>query len=224
MMLSSLKFPLLPLAFVCSFLLFLPALAQDRWDKEISAFEQQDRITPPAKNGILFTGSSSIRMWKDLPTADSKLPMLNRCFGGSQIPDITRNFDRLIPLYAPKQIVIYSGDNDINSGKTPQQVAQDFQELYGRIKAELPRAHVAFIAIKPSIARWKLREEMALTNQLIRQFLASEKRTAYVDIWPGMLGPDGTPNPAYYLSDGLHMTPEGYAVWEEVLRGHLRKR
>jgi lysophospholipase L1-like esterase len=224
MMLSSLKFPLLPLAFVCSFLLFLPALAQDRWDKEISAFEQQDRITPPAKNGILFTGSSSIRMWKDLPTADSKLPMLNRGFGGSQIPDITRNFDRLIPLYAPKQIVIYSGDNDINSGKTPQQVAQDFQELYGRIKAELPRAHVAFIAIKPSIARWKLREEMALTNQLIRQFLASEKRTAYVDIWPGMLGPDGTPNPAYYLSDGLHMTTEGYAVWEKALQPHLRRR
>ncbi len=218
------KVSLFPLLLVCCLFSFLPAVAQDRWDQEISAFEQQDRANPPAKGGILFTGSSSIRMWKDLPTSDSRLAMLNRGFGGSQIEDITRNFDRLIPSYAPKQIVIYSGDNDINSGKTAQQVTRDFQDLFTRIRAELPQAHVAFISIKPSLARWEKREEIMRANQMIRQFLQGNKRTAYVDVWDKMLGPDGTPNPAYYLADGLHMTPEGYAVWNEALRKHLRKR
>jgi lysophospholipase L1-like esterase len=209
----------------CLFFFFcLPAFSQDRWDKELSAFEQQDKVSGPTKGGILFTGSSSIRMWKELPVSDSRLPMLNRGFGGSQLSDIIRHYDRLIPPYAPKQVVIYSGDNDIHSGKSPDQVAQDFKEIFTRIRADFPKAHVAFIAIKPSLARWEKRADMAEANHLIRRFLAAHKRTDYVDIWPDMLGPDGTPNPAYYLSDGLHMTPEGYAVWEQVLRRHLVKK
>ena len=190
------KLFLCPLLLCCCLFVILPVLAQDKWDKEISAFEQQDQANPPAKGGILFTGSSSIRMWKSVAEDFPGRAVLNRGFGGSQIADITRNFDRLVLPYAPRQIVIYSGDNDIGSGKSPEQVAQDFQELFHRIRAELPRAQVTFISIKPSLARWSKREEMKQANQLIRQFLESKKRGSYVDIWPKMLGPDGTPIPS----------------------------
>jgi hypothetical protein len=37
-----------------------------KWEKEISAFEQQDRENPPPKNAIVFVGSSSIRLWSTL--------------------------------------------------------------------------------------------------------------------------------------------------------------
>jgi lysophospholipase L1-like esterase len=215
---------LLLFSLLISLWLVLPGWAQDKWEKEISAFEQQDQAIPPVKNGILFTGSSSIRGWKSLAEDFPGKPVLNRGFGGSEIEDITQNFDRLITPYTPRQIVIYSGDNDINSGKSPEQVARDFQELFARIRAELPKTHVVFISIKPSPARWEKREEMAQANLLIQQFLESKKRTAFVDIWPLMLGPGGQPIRSLYLGDGLHMTPAGYAVWAEAVRPHLRKR
>ena len=37
-----------------------------KWEPEIRAFEAQDRPNPPAPGGVLFIGSSSIRLWKSL--------------------------------------------------------------------------------------------------------------------------------------------------------------
>ena len=88
------------------------------------------------QEGILFTGSSSIRFWKD-PAKDFNNPkILNRGFGGSQIIDLIENFDQVILKYHPKKIVIYSGDNDIKHGKSAEIVFGDFCTLYGMIKAE----------------------------------------------------------------------------------------
>ena len=36
----------------------------NRWEPTIQAFEVKDSADPPRKGGILFVGSSSIRMWK----------------------------------------------------------------------------------------------------------------------------------------------------------------
>jgi hypothetical protein len=44
---------------------------------------------PPPKGGIIFTGSSSIRMWTSLKEDFPGLPVLNRGFGGSMIPEVT---------------------------------------------------------------------------------------------------------------------------------------
>ena len=47
----------------------LPAAAQnDRWEKDIAAFEAADLASPPPKGEILFVGSSTIRLW-DLKAA-----------------------------------------------------------------------------------------------------------------------------------------------------------
>src|SRR5580700_9847969 len=37
-----------------------------KWEKEVAAYEAADRQNPPPKGGILFIGSSTIRLWKTL--------------------------------------------------------------------------------------------------------------------------------------------------------------
>jgi lysophospholipase L1-like esterase len=39
---------------------------QQRWEKEIAALEAADREKPPQPGGVVFVGSSSIRLWKTL--------------------------------------------------------------------------------------------------------------------------------------------------------------
>src|ERR671921_182332 len=43
-----------------------PALDLLQWEPEIRAFEHADRQSPPPARGIVFAGSSSIRLWKTL--------------------------------------------------------------------------------------------------------------------------------------------------------------
>jgi hypothetical protein len=54
----------------------------DRSEAEIRRFEESDRTTPPPAGGIVFVGSSSIRMWRSLESDFPGLPVLNRGFGG----------------------------------------------------------------------------------------------------------------------------------------------
>jgi lysophospholipase L1-like esterase len=46
----------------------------------------------------------------------------------------------------------------------------------------------------------------------------------FVDVWPTMLGPDGTPRRELFVKDGLHLSSEGYWAWASLVRPHLASR
>ena len=71
---------------------------------EIAAFKKQDSISMPPKNAILFTGSSSFRLWKNIETYFPEHTIINRGFGGSTLPDMIRYVNDIIFPYEPKQI------------------------------------------------------------------------------------------------------------------------
>jgi len=189
---------------------------QNEWKDEINAFDELNGDSP-LQRGILFTGSSSIRLWKD-PVKDFNNPnILNRGFGGSQLIDLVENFDRVILQYHPTKIVIYSGDNDVQAGKSAEIVYGDFCTLYGMIKAELPDAKVYYIAIKPSLNRWSKVLEMKKANTMINEFLNTKTNAFFVDIFSPMIGLEGKPQKKWFIEDGLHMNDEGYELWTKIL-------
>ena len=132
------------------------AAAQDfsNWEKTISGIEKKAQTTniKPRKY-ILFTGSSSIVGWESLATDFPDKKVLNHAFGGSQTFEVLHFADRIITPYQPKQVVIYSGDNDIAAGKSPQTVLSDFEKLFEKIRKANKRTFVTFISIKPSPSR-----------------------------------------------------------------------
>src|SRR3954462_2033114 len=108
------------------------------FEKEIEAFEAADKTNPPPKNAILFIGSSSIRMWKDLAKDFPEFQVINRGFGGSEISDSVHYADRIVLPYHPRQIIMYAGGNDIHGGKSPEQVFSDFKAFVGAVRKALP--------------------------------------------------------------------------------------
>ena len=187
----------------------------DKWEKEISAMLAKDEKTPPPKNGIVFTGSSSIRLW-DLAKGFPNLPVVNRGFGGSQIVDATQQAPKIVTPLQPKLVIFYSGDNDLKANKTPEKVAADFAEFCAVIHKELPKTKIWVLAIKPSPSRWSIYEAQTKANALIRkQCDADTERLLYIDIVPAMLGSDGQPPQELFVKDMLHMSPAGYKIWNE---------
>lgn len=194
-----------------------------RWEKEIRTFEEIDRVKPPPKGAILFTGSSSIRLWKTLTEDFPDHVVLNRGFGGCQLADVIHFADRVVFPYEPRQIVLYGGANDINAGKTPGRVLADFQELAGLVRGRLPHCEILFIAIAPNPARWDQVERVRLANQLVRQFTEEQPRLAFIDTFYAMLGTNGLPLPDIFVEDRLHMNPKGYTIWREIVRAYLKR-
>lgn len=192
----------------------------NRWEKTIQGFEEQDRKLMPAKGGVLFVGSSSIRMW-DLKACFPKLDALNRGFGGSEVSDAVHFADRIILKHEPRTVAIYAGDNDISRGKSPDQVREDFKELVAVIRAKLPKTRIVYIAIKPSIKRWKLIEQVRDANQMIVDMAKQDDRVVFVDIDKPMIGEDGLPRKELFIADGLHLSEEGYKLWSDLVRPHL---
>lgn len=204
------------------FLLLLApvAQAQNKWEATIQAFEKQDRQTPPPKAPILFVGSSSFAFWADVQAYFPQKPILNRGFGGSELRDVLHYADRVIVAYRPRQIVVYAGENDLAVGnKTPAGVYDLFVRLFTQIRGALPGVPVAFVAIKPSPSRWKLKPQMDEANRLIAEYLARQRNARFVNVVPAMLDPaTGRPKPAIFKEDSLHMNAEGYKLWAELLK------
>ena len=195
-----------------------------RWEKSIARFEAADKKEMPKPGGVLFIGSSSIRLWKTLKDDIPGVAVVRRGFGGSQIADSVHFAGRIVHPYQPRQIVMYAGDNDVASGKSPEAVLADFQTFVKVVHAKLPKTRIAFIAIKPSIARWKLSGKMSEANALVHGVCAKDKRLDFIDIWQSMLGQDGKPKPNLFVKDGLHLNANGYALWTSIVKPYLAKR
>jgi lysophospholipase L1-like esterase len=194
-----------------------PAANPARFEAEIQRFEASDRMSPPAAGGIVFVGSSSFRLWPDLAADFPGLPVLNRGFGGSTLPEVIHFAPRIVLPYRPRLVVLYAGDNDLNDGRTPAQVVADYRAFVSLVRRDLPEARIAFVAIKPSPSRWAIADRQREANRLVREEIARDPRQAYVDVFTPMLGPGGRPRPELFVADSLHMTPAGYVLWRERL-------
>jgi len=192
----------------------------ERWEEAMQAFESADAETPPAKGQIVFTGSSSARRWP-LEESFPDLDVLNRGFGGSEISDTIHFADRFLFPLEPRMIVFYAGDNDLSKGKSPETVAEDYRTFAAMVHEALPETRIAYIAIKPSIRRWNLVEQVREANRLIEEQTEADPLADFVDIAGAMIGEDGEPRPELFVEDGLHLTAEGYEVWTSILRPYL---
>src|ERR1700756_1914561 len=100
------------------------AQTAEKWDPAIAKFEQQDKTSPPPKDGVVFIGASSIVRW-NLPEYFPELgaKAINRGFGGSQSVDAVRYVDRIVIPYRPRIVVYYAGDNDIEANVPAEEIA-----------------------------------------------------------------------------------------------------
>jgi hypothetical protein len=97
-------------------------------DAPLAAFAAADDKKAPPPNGVLFVGSSSIRLWDGLDTDFAALPVvINRGFGGSRLSDCVHYLDRLVIRYRPRMVLVYAGDNDLAEGRTAADVLRQFE-------------------------------------------------------------------------------------------------
>jgi lysophospholipase L1-like esterase len=162
-------------------------------------------------------------MWKTLKQDFPSHHVLNRGFGGSELKDSVQFADRIVIPYEPAMVVVYAGGNDINSGKSPEQVFEAYKAFVDKVHAKLPQTDVAYISIAGNPARWAQVEKVKAANELIAEYVNSHPvHLKFINVFPKMLGADGLPRPEIFLPDKLHINAEGYKLWTEIVTPFLR--
>ena len=188
------------------------------WEAEFAAFAKADAANPPPVGGVLFVGSSSIRLWNDLEQQfDGREVVLKRGFGGSQLSDCVRNLNRLVVRYRPRTVLVYAGDNDLAAGVSPSEVRQRFADFVEGIHRELPNTRIAYISIKPSPSRASLLPAIRTANAMIREFASDHRNVAFIDVFTPMMDAAGAPRRELFVEDALHLNRDGYALWKTVI-------
>jgi Lysophospholipase L1 and related esterases len=192
------------------------------FEPEILAFEAADRATPPPLGGVVFVGSSSFRMWNNVAADFPGVPVLNRAFGGSTLPEVVQLTPRVVLKYQPHLVLLYAGDNDLNAGRTPADVLNDYRTFASMVHRALPSTRIVFVSIKPSPSRFAIIDRMREANRLVQQEIAEDTLATFVDVFTPMIGASGRPRPELFGPDSLHMTRAGYLLWRERLAPLVR--
>ncbi|NKI32903.1 G-D-S-L family lipolytic protein [Muricauda sp. DJ-13] len=191
------------------------------YSQEVNNIQERIKKTWNHKeSAIVFTGSSSIRLWKDLQERFPQTQILNTGFGGSESYDLLGYIDELVINYNPKKVFVYEGDNDIANGKKWREILNNLERITDKIHKKLPNTEVYLISAKPSIDRWKLRRKYRRLNKEIKNYAQRVAHVTFVDVWQVMLNGRKL-NKSLFIEDGLHMTKDGYDIWEKELKPHV---
>jgi hypothetical protein len=193
------------------------------WDNDIRKFEQLDKSEKYQDDAVLFAGSSSIRLWNTLEKDMSPYHIIQRGYGGAKLSDFAVYADRIFSSHKCKAIVIFIA-NDITGteqDKTPKEVGVLCRSVLKTIRKSHPLTPVFWIAITPTVSRWKDWPEIQKVNVMIRSICENKKNTYFIKTDFAFLNENGLPKEELFRDDKLHLTDKGYAVWTEIIRKEL---
>lgn len=192
---------------------------------DILAFKRADSAQAPPQRPILLIGSSSFTRWTDVQQYFPGYPLLNRAFGGSTLKDVIRYVYEVALPYRPKQVLIYCGENDLASADSisAEEVLLRVKTLYAILRTNLPDAEIDYVSIKPSPVRASIQPKVREANRLIQRFVSRQPHAAFINVYDSLLDARGAMREELYVSDRLHLKPEGYAIWQRIIAPYLKR-
>ncbi len=191
------------------------------WTAEFEAFQAADERQRPAEGGILFTGSSSIRLWHSLARDLPRHAVINRGFGGSRVIDSVEHVELLVLQYRPRVVVLYAGGNDLAHGMTAEAIANDVDAFFQRVHSALPNAQVGLIQHALQPARRPLWPAVRELTRLERILVAQDARRHFISVGAPLENPNGEPDEDCFVSDKIHLSRKGYAAWTLAVNAWL---
>ena len=193
------------------------------WENDIQKFEQLDKSEKYPEDAILFAGSSSIRFWTSLEQDMAPYHIIQRGYGGAKLSDFAVYAGRIFDPHKCEAVVMFIA-NDITGSdkdKTPEEVATLFRNILKTIRKVHPSTPIFWIAVTPTVSRWKVWPEIQKANEFIKKICANQKNTYFIRTDFAFLNENGLPKDELFGEDKLHLTEKGYTVWTEIIKKEL---
>ena len=195
------------------------------YDEKVAGFESEN---PKLEKGqIVFIGDSITAGYKlNLHYFDSDLKTYNRGISGDTTDWMLARLQVSLFDLQPSKVVLMIGTNDINAGKSADEIAANYQAILSLISSNLPDAEVICVSIIPQNTTYS--DDAAENNLRIRktnekiEFLASSYGYGYINLYDQLTDDDGLLMQGC-SKDGLHLNFIGYIRWTKALKDTLYK-
>lgn len=151
----------------------------------------------------------------DLPNAK------NRGISGDITFGVLERLDQVI-TGKPAKVFVLIGINDISKNIPDSLILRNYKRIISRIKAGSKKTRIYFYTLLPvnaSFNKFKNHygkdEHILWLNAEIKKL--ADKRVTIIDLYSHFLDAENHLK-AELTHDGLHLKPEGYQVWAEVLK------
>ena len=196
-----------------------------QWEEKIQELRDKNSKEGIQQGCVLFIGSSTFTRWGDTQKYFPNSVVVNRAFGGSMMCDQIYFFDEVVKPFNPRQVVIYEGDNDLNETETtPEQFMEDVICMSRLIHYHYPECRILLVSIKPCPARVNSFEKYKKANRLMEEYAALYDYMDYVSVWEKFVDENDCPIMEYFKEDHIHITPEAYLLFKEVMEDKLLKK
>ncbi len=200
---------------------FYKDLEEKPFERQIRVHKMKDKLSFPPENGVLFIGSSSIKMWRGLKNYFPGLNVINRGFGGSTAEDALLYINEIVLPYKPSKIFYYEGDNDLARRREPEIILQQVHEFTKLVHDVLPETEIFLISPKPSPARFHLWNTYSELHYALNELANTDPRLHFINISERMFDNEGKLREDIFKDDGLHLNRKGYELWRETISKYI---
>ena len=197
-----------------------------KWEGEIAAFDKLNQTEKYADHSILFTGSSSIRLWSTLKEDMAPYPVIQRGFGGSNSPAVLQYIERIAYPHLLDGVVIFIA-NDITGSSndlSPTESSENFRKIIQVIRAKYKKQPIFIIEITPTGSRWKKWSVIQEDNAKLKAICKQEKKVYFIETAQSFLNEKGEPRNELFRADLLHLNADGYKIWSALVKAEISKR
>ncbi len=201
----------------------LPAFGGEYYESRRAMHEAM----PPIKGAVVMLGNSITEQgcWNEL-FPDIKI--LNRGIGGDNIRGMTERLPGILAT-EPSKLFIMAGINDLLFGDSkPEQLQTGFTTMINLIKSQSPTTEIYIQSVLPvnaTMTEWIQNIDLRMNylmelNQMLEK-LCKQHNLFFVDLYSYFVGKDGSLK-EYFTTDGIHLRPEAYRMWAEILMDYIQ--
>ena len=192
------------------------------YNEHVSSYRVQNSNL--SKGQIVFLGDSITDLYHlDDYYADLDKACYHRGIGGDTTSGVIKRLQVSLYDIEPSEIVLMIGINDLNGGKTNEEVIKNYKFILDDIKTHLPSAKVFTMSILPMDDRMEGYVHVSTQNEKVMevntsiQQLAIEHSYTYLDLFT-LMKDENNKLISSYSDDGLHPNAWGYQVWTNLLK------
>ena len=192
------------------------------FEREIAVLNRRIHQKKNKKDLLVFYGSSTIRLWKNI---DRDFPIwntLNLGFGGAFIHSLSDYFETLFHDLEPTAIVLYLGGNDLTLGYSAKKITEEILIFFKKINTKFPKTKIYNLSIKPSLEREHELTKIMEINTCLKKKSTHLPYLFQIDFYHQMIH-DNRIRKELFLQDGLHLNLYGYKVLKHAIEEQLHQ-